>query len=166
MAQGTGAQHEPRYAPLAFYCVAYGAPAAQGSKKHVGGGRMIESSAAVAPWREAVKTAARIVIEDAVDMPFRPYDEPLSVELVFTLRKPVSAPKRRRTWPDRKPDIDKLVRSTFDALTDAGVWTDDARVVKLAASKTFPGDTVDALSSPGVVIRVWRCHIHPPEAPA
>ena len=36
----------------------YGQPAPQGSKRHVGGGRMIESSKAVAPWREAVKWAA------------------------------------------------------------------------------------------------------------
>src|ERR1700676_3259288 len=31
-----------------------GIPAPQGSKRHVGGGRMIEMSKAVGPWREAV----------------------------------------------------------------------------------------------------------------
>ncbi len=33
--------------------------------------------------------------------------------------RPVSAPKRC-TRPDRRPDLDKLVRSTLDALTTAG----------------------------------------------
>jgi hypothetical protein len=32
-----------------------GHPAPQGSKRHVGGGRMVESSRAVGPWREAVR---------------------------------------------------------------------------------------------------------------
>jgi Holliday junction resolvase RusA-like endonuclease len=40
--------------------------------------------------------------------------------MVFTLKKPRSAPKRRPSWPDRRPDIDKLLRSTFDALVSAG----------------------------------------------
>ncbi len=35
-----------------------GSPAAQGSKRHVGGGRLIEQSKAVAPWRKAVRAAA------------------------------------------------------------------------------------------------------------
>ena len=34
-----------------------GTPAPQGSKRHVGGGRMVESSKLVGPWREAVKAA-------------------------------------------------------------------------------------------------------------
>ncbi len=131
----------------------YGMPAPQGSKRHVGRGIMIESSRKVKPWREAVKWAAASTklyrcgsgarVRGAVD-----------VEMVFTLPKPKSAPKTRRTWPDRKPDLSKLVRSTEDALTDAGVWEDDARIVRCVASKVFPGEHVDALNTPGAVIRI------------
>ena len=32
-----------------------GEPAPQGSKRHVGGGRMIEASKKLPPWREAVR---------------------------------------------------------------------------------------------------------------
>lgn len=142
--------------PLAFALRVYGQPAPQGSKRHVGGGRMVESSAAVEPWREAVKSAARKVIDGAVDEFFRAFDCPLSVEMVFTLRKPASAPKRRRTWPDRRPDIDKLTRSSLDALVDAGVLVDDARIVDLRVRKVFAGEDPHSLSSPGCIVRIWR----------
>lgn len=138
----------------------FGQPAPQGSKRHVGNGVMIESSKAVKPWREAVKTAARDAVglswDDRSD-PWRPLDEPLLVSIVFTMPKPASAPKRRRTWPMRTPDLSKLIRSTEDALTDAGIWRDDARVVGYVETrKAYPGESPFALASPGAVIRIWR----------
>lgn len=123
-----------------------GMPGPQGSKRPVGGGRMIESSKKVKPWREAVVWAAREAggkISGAV-----------VAEVIFTLPKPKSAPKKRRTWPDRKPDIDKLLRSTFDALSTAGSYEDDARIVGVTAWKVFPGEGEDALDVPGCVIRL------------
>lgn len=140
--------------------IAYGMPAPQGSKKLVGRakdgrGLLVESSAKVKPWRMDVKAAAEAV-RAAGSAPM-PLDGPLVVSMVFTLPKPASAPKRRRTWPDRKPDLSKLVRSTEDALTDAGIWADDARVVEYARlAKVFPGEDVDALASPGVLVRIRR----------
>jgi len=125
----------------------YGTPGPQGSKRHVGNGRMVESRAKVKPWREAVIWAARGV---GGKIP-----GPVGVDITFTLPKPKSAPKTKRTWPDRKPDIDKLVRSTFDALTSAGAIEDDARVVNVSAYKVFPGEGPDALDVPGCVIRLW-----------
>jgi Holliday junction resolvase RusA-like endonuclease len=128
----------------------FGSPAPQGSKRFVGmkngRGMMVESSKAVKPWREAVVWAAResgIKVAGAV-----------TVAVIFTVPKPASAPKRRTTYPDRKPDIDKLIRSTFDALKTAGTIEDDARVIHLAASKVFPGEHPDALDVPGAVIRI------------
>lgn len=128
----------------------YGSPAPQGSKRHVGKGRMIEQVKGVKPWREAVKAAALDVMDKAPAL-----DGPLAVRMVFTLRKPATAPKRRRTWPDRTPDLSKLARSTEDALTEAGVWADDARVVEYERlAKVFPGEDVEALHIPGVRIAV------------
>lgn len=143
----------------------YGQPAPQGSKRFVGHaksgrGILIESSKAVKPWREAVKCAAREVMEEGEFSIERHCNGAmpgaLNVYMVFTLPKPKSAPKSRRTWPDRKPDLSKLVRSTEDALTDAGVWEDDARIIRCVASKVYPGEGTDALNSPGAVIRIER----------
>ena len=135
--------------------VVYGIPAPQGSKRFVGHakngrGIMIESSAKVTPWREAVKWAACGVTLEATSV----LSGPISVEMIFTVPKPKSAPKTRRTWPDRKPDLSKLVRSTEDALTDAGVWEDDARVVQLLAGKRYPGEGDGALDRTGARIRI------------
>jgi Holliday junction resolvase RusA-like endonuclease len=83
-----------------------------------------------------------------------PLTGPLGVEITFTLRKPASAPKRRVTWPDRRPDLDKLLRSTFDGLDC--IWGDDSQVVEVTARKVYPDEGIDALRTPGAVIRVWR----------
>lgn len=146
---------------MAITIVVHGTPGPQGSKSFKGlaaSGKalMVESSKKVKPWRANVKAAAEGVL--ATYRPgWRPLDGPLVASIVFTLKKPVSAPKRRRTWPDRTPDLSKILRSTEDALTDAGVWADDARVVRYVnLAKVFPGEDPLALDAPGAHIRVWR----------
>lgn len=130
----------------------YGLPAPQGSKRHVGNGRMIESSKKVKPWREAVKWAAREAMAAAGIA--SPLDAPLVASMTFTMPRPKSAPKSRR-HADRKPDLSKLIRSTEDALTDAGLIADDARIVMFdRAAKVYPGEGADALQSPGARIRL------------
>lgn len=122
----------------------HGIPAPQGSKRHVGNGRMIESSAKVKPWREAVKWA---VIDQG---PARMATGAVVVDVTFYLPRPQghygtgrnactlrpSAPE----YPAVKPDIDKLLRSTLDGLGDVGVWADDSRVVHVRASKAYADD--------------------------
>ncbi len=132
----------------------YGLPAPQGSKSFKGmvngHAKLAESSTRVKPWREAVKAAAfdkRTGVGVAVS-------GPVSVEMIFTMPKPKSAPKTRRSWPDRMPDLSKLVRSTEDALTDVLMWEDDARVVRCLSMKVFPGEHRDALEMPGALIRI------------
>lgn len=141
-------------------------PAPQGSKRHVGQGRLLEQSKRVAPWRVAVDEAARAAMTvrhmlkygGMPAAPPQPLDGPLSVEIVFTVRKPASAPKRRVTWPTTRDsgDLDKLLRSSFDALTTGGAIADDSRIVEVSSRKVFPGEGLDALETPGAVIRVWR----------
>lgn len=115
--------------------VVRGIPAAQGSKRHVGGGRMVESSRAVGPWREAVRAET----QRALDGLRAGYDGPVSVILVFSLPRPASTPKKVR-YPAKRPDLDKLARSTLDGLTEGGAWRDDSQVVRLLAYKQFAGD--------------------------
>lgn len=127
-----------------------GVPGPQGSKNRGRNGGLYESSKKVAPWREAVIWAARQDIRNSLAFVSTPVD----VSIAFTLSKPKSAPKTRRTFPDRKPDIDKLCRSTLDALVIAGTIEDDARVVTLSARKLYPNEGADALDVPGAVIRI------------
>jgi Holliday junction resolvase RusA-like endonuclease len=141
----------------ALWIKVFGEPAPQGSKRHVGGGRMVEASKKVAPWREhvhfaAVEAIAEHEVRAGTYVPWVPMSGGLSLTVAFFLPRPKSAPKSR-TRPDRTPDLDKLLRSTCDALTSAGVWEDDARVVDILASKHYAGPLAD-LHSPGAIIRV------------
>ena len=133
-----------------------GQPAPQGSKRFVGTskagrGILIESSKAVKPWREAVKAAALEAMAGAA-----PLDGPLRAVMIFTMPRPKSA--KVGDQPCRKPDLSKLIRSTEDALTDAGVWADDARVVALAARKVYPGQHERAQKLPGAWIDVQEVY--------
>lgn len=146
----------------ALQLTVYGSPAPQGSKNRNAHGALYESSAAVKPWREAVKTAALDALHH--DGGWVALDGPVWLDVQFSLRRPknhygtgrnagrlkASAPP----YPTTTPDLDKLVRSTQDALKDAGVVTDDSVVASLSATKVyvFWGD---ALRTPGAVIKVW-----------
>lgn len=137
---------------MSIRIVVYGSPAPQGSKSFkvlAKSDRAIlaESSKKVRPWRQDVKAAAEQV---PAQLGLALLDELLRVRMTFTLPKPTSAPKRRVTLPSKLPDLSKLVRSTEDdAITDAGVWRDDARVAECTASKRYPGEGMDALDAPG-----------------
>lgn len=130
----------------------FSTPAPQGSKsfKGIKGGKgiMIESSKRVAPWRQAVVYAAREAMNGEALM----MSGPLEVVMVFTFPRPKSAKKNAR--PDKRPDLSKCVRSTEDALVDAGAIEDDARIVTCRSRKVYPGTHPDALNVPGCVIRI------------
>lgn len=121
-----------------------GLPAAQGSKRHVGNGIMVESSKAVKPWRQDVVAAARQVIDAAGHETFR---GPVTVSAQFWFPRPKhhfgtgkNASVLKASAPDvvaKKPDLDKVLRSTFDALVTAGVIGDDSLVVEVMATKRF-----------------------------
>lgn len=116
---------------IAFFVA--GLPAAQGSKRHVGGGRLIEMSKAVGPWREAVRAETqRVMITEFTAA------GPLEVRLSFFLPRPASLPKKIQ-WPAKRPDLDKLARAVLDGLTEGGAWKDDGQVISLTATKEYAG---------------------------
>lgn len=121
-----------------------GSPAPQGSKRHVGGGRMIESSKAVGPWRERVALVAHQAMRDAGNS--GPYVGAVTADLGFILPRPKSAPKLKVVAATKRPDLDKLVRSCLDAITHVCV-VDDSQVVGLNACKriALPGEEPGAL---------------------
>jgi Holliday junction resolvase RusA-like endonuclease len=112
-----------------------GEPAPQGSKNgFVKNGRvvLVESSKKVKPWREAVARTTQAQVPC-------PLQNAVEVALVFHLPRPKTV---TRKWPAVKPDLDKLVRSTFDGLTTGGLYTDDALVIALSASKQYATDRI------------------------
>ena len=114
-----------------------GTPGPQGSKTRFPNGGMKESSAKVAPWRQDVVAAA---IHAAWNVGISgPLDGPLALTITFRLPATSSwkaADKARGwRWKDRTPDLDKLLRSTGDALTTSGLIADDARIVAISAEK-------------------------------
>jgi Holliday junction resolvase RusA-like endonuclease len=147
--------------------VVHGRPAPQGSKRYAGhrlnsaSGRvsavLVEQSKRVKPWRALVTAGTIRAMQDNGSSGTSPLDGPLEADIVFTVLKPASAPKRKRTWPITRHsgDVDKLIRSTFDGIADAGAVTDDSRIIRVTATKTFPGEHPEALDQPGATIRLY-----------
>jgi crossover junction endodeoxyribonuclease RusA len=109
-------------------------------------GRRPESRRAFADWRAALADEARSWQETSGAPGL--IEGPVAVVLRFSLTRPASHPKRRRTWPTgaRSGDVDKLTRAVGDALTGTLI-RDDAQVVGLAVVKEW-GDP------PGVEVEV------------
>lgn len=125
-----------------IYVRVHGVPAPQGSKRHVGRGIMVESSKRVKPWREACKWAFRLAGVE-------PVAGAVMLRIQFYVPRPKSA--KKGAVPSKRPDLDKLLRSTLDALTDVGVIEDDARVVSVMAAKAYAGE-----AGPGADIYIDR----------
>ena len=159
--------------------IVLGTPAPQGSKRgfavkakgaYTGKVAQVESSAKVKPWRQDVKYAAMNAMAD--ERLWRSLDAPIGVkpwtpmtgavvlEVKFRLPRPKGHYGTGRKagllkptapfHPNGRPDLDKLLRSTFDALGEAGVWGDDAQVVKVYGSKEYATDYAPT----GATIRV------------
>lgn len=138
--------------PVVFAVV--GTPAPQGSKRPVRLGKgptarigMVESSAKVGPWRDAVRAQAALRFGGRL-----PIAGPVAVTLNFRLKRPVTL-RGGITRPVKYPDLDKLVRSTLDGLAVdrkhpelGGALANDSVVVSIAASKEY--------GEPGCIISI------------
>jgi len=95
------------------------------------------------PWRMDIVTAARHA------MAGRPkFVGPVGLSIDFHFPPLKSDPLRY--WRYTAPDLSKLIRAVEDALTDAEVWEDDARVCEYGRMRKLHSDT------PGASIRVWQ----------
>jgi len=123
-----------------------GIPAPQGSKTLTRYGALMESSKKVKPWRQDVIHAA---LEAYAGNPF---NEPVSVSIEFIFPRPKShygTGKNSETIKPKAPlfctsktngDIDKVCRSTFDALSvssGGSIIMDDSLVVSVKALKRY-----------------------------
>ena len=142
--EGVLSEHRAIDSPTVIRFQVHGLPIAQGSQRSwlVNGKPVITSSAkGLASWRRLVADVAQRFA------PEQPWEGPVEISLDFGIPKPKSAPKTRRVWPDKRPDVDKLCRAVFDALTYV-IFADDSQVVKLQATKEY--------GAPGVAVEVHR----------
>jgi Holliday junction resolvase RusA-like endonuclease len=120
-----------------FLCWIVGTPVPQGSKTgKVIKGRAIlydDNAKVLKPWRKLAERTAAIAMARRTTL-----TGPLHVTLDFWLPRPASV---KRARPSVKPDIDKLTRAIFDAMTAADVWEDDARVVSLTVNEWYADNT-------------------------
>ena len=143
----------------------WGIPAPQGSKQVRGyvAGRAIlgESSKAVAPWRVDVRAATQNQYQGPI------LTGPVAVCATFLFSRPKghwgtgknaerlkpSAPKHLTSV--RHGDLDKLLRSTFDGLSQSaggGLITDDSLIVQVMANKRY----VEEGELPGAYLTVTK----------
>lgn len=124
-----------------------GHPTPQGSKRawvQNGHARMAEQTGdRLRSWRQDVKAAAIAARNGS------PISEPVFVTLEFRFPRPKAhyrGGKFSHLLKDNAPayptsrstgDIEKLIRSTHDAITSADLWVDDSLVAAVLASKAF-----------------------------
>lgn len=115
-----------------------GSPVPQGSFRHVGNGRIISANPKLNSWRQTIADQV------SQQTPVRLIEGACVVRLVFTLPRPKSVPIKRRATPTTKPDLDKLVRATLDAISlerYVQILTDDSIVTDLHAAKRYDDHT-------------------------
>ena len=117
-----------------------GKPVAQGNHRS-NGYRIYETSKGHKQWRALVKTCAEAEVKKRGHPAIL---GPVVLVVDFFFRRPTSHLKKdgslRKGKPRAKvssPDLSKLVRCVEDALTDAGVWEDDSRVVQCLSRKQY-----------------------------
>ena len=147
-----------------------GTPAPQGSKRAFvgksGRAHVIESSHdRVKSWRQAVIDAVQ-----PEHRAFRFTGLPVEVGMIFHLKRPKSHFRTGRNahllrgdapvYPSGTPDLSKLARATEDALSDAGVWADDAQVVRYSAlAKYWCSDADLPALLPGAIISIKEIEV-------
>ena len=108
-----------------------GNPGSQGSKRHVGNGRLIESDKKLPAWRKAIETTVAELHKGD------PIDEPVIVRADFYLPKPK---KPRWLTPSTALDTDKLQRALGDGMEKGGLLRNDARIITWVATKHYAKD--------------------------
>lgn len=129
----------------------HGRPAPKGSYRRGRHGAIIPASKYLAEWSEAVEARAKIHAGDS------PISGPVMLQADFLLARPKGhfhtsgqlAARAIGSYP-RRPDLDKLLRATMDALVSAGLLADDSQILEIHASKRYAIST-----SSGVSIGIW-----------
>lgn len=95
-------------------------------------------------WRRAIADAIRATGHPQIG----PYVE---VSMVFHMPKPKTT--KYPEYPAGTPDLDKLMRAAFDALTESGIVEDDARIVRATVEEVWAEPD---LGGPGLALVIAR----------
>lgn len=124
-----------------YQLVVYGKPEPGGSKRHVGGGRIIDDNPNVAGWKQLVGYEA-LAQRDGRPM----LEGPLKLTLLFFVQRPQSHYGTGRnqgqlkpsapTFPTTRPDVTKLTRAVEDAMTGV-LYHDDAQIVQQSVKRRY-----------------------------
>jgi crossover junction endodeoxyribonuclease RusA len=101
--------------------------------KHTGKVVLIAGKETTA-WQRAVENEARKYA------PPTPLTGAVEIFAVFYLPRPASVSIEKRRFPTVPPDLDKLSRAIFDAMTKAKMYGDDKQVTDLIARKLYDSD--------------------------
>ena len=139
-----------------------GVPVPQGSKrafvnKSTGRPVITDADTRLPAWRMKITAHVLDVKQRHADALLFPMTGPVGAQITFTIQRPSSHYGTGRNhnilknsspkYPHKMPDLDKLLRAVFDAITDAQAWVDDGQVVWVQTAKVY-GD------KPGVTITI------------
>lgn len=118
------------FAPITFRVEGVPIPQPRHRASFKGGfARMyIEKSHAIHHWKNCI---ARIAFEHIENM----IEHCVKVDVLFVFKA-----KRKSeigNFKSSKGDIDNYLKAALDALTDAGMWSDDSQVVQVSAAKMY-----------------------------
>ena len=101
-------------------------------------------------WKGQVAAAVR------PQLPAAPLDGPLAVTMGFAFPRPAKLMRRKdpegEIMHTAKPDADNAAKAVLDALTQIGLWHDDAQVCALRVTKAYHAKT----GRPGMLLHVER----------
>lgn len=141
-----------------------GRPAPQGSKDLGSAGQLLEQSPYLPAWRRAVVIGTRRAYLLAgiprERLPLFPAGVPVEIERCVFIVRHDQCRAEGTDEPIGKPDIDKLLRATLDALggaqkESARLFADDSQVASidgLRKARPLPG--IDGYDRPGALIIV------------
>lgn len=134
-----------------------GIPVTKGSVNVNRGGRGVRPAAqGMTVWSDAVRKRLfdATTSEDMRGVSVRhsgvERDEAAMIRCRFWVPRPGGADAYGGVWFPQARDGDKLERCTWDAVTEAGLWQDDAQVVEWAGSRRW----ASATRSPGAHITI------------
>ncbi len=97
-------------------------------------------------WKSQIALAAR------EHLPAQPIAGPVHAHITFLLPRPKGhynskgevRSKNEDPRHGQKPDVDNLTKAVLDALSQIGMWTDDAQLWNVEVTKLWAGKTVEA----------------------
>ena len=117
---------------IVYHLFVNGTPKAQPRPRMASNGHVYNPHTADA-WKEEVKAAFLSCRKPTIT-------GPVHLRVWFSMPRPKSIKGNEKLPHTKKPDVDNLLKSTMDAMTDIKVWKDDALVFATSTEKWYTND--------------------------